>query len=250
MKLSFFKSVLYVPGLFFDLILIPLIPFLLLYNIYTRCICKTLCITDYYPRNSKETIVFLIHGSGFNSSEFLLYRYLLYLLNYKYVCILDYDGIISNQKYSSISDYAIKLEECISTNCKKYNCKECILIGHSMGGLISSYYAENIYKYSNNNFKISKILTLGTPWNGSEWIKLLNKTETRYSEINDSNFFMDFLKSKIQYSNSQYYNFYGPYDFFIFRDSKLYNGQNYRYAAAGHYSILFFAIYDCIQILK
>ena len=240
----------YIPGLFCDVLLLFAIPFLCLYNIYTRYIFKLSLICDIYPENTKNTAVFLVHGSGFNSSEFILYRLILYLLNYRYVFSIDYDGIISNKPYSSITDYSYILQKNIIETSNKYNYTECILIGHSMGGLICSYYSEYINRYSKNFINISKIISIGTPWNGSKLISLFHKNEIRYLEINNYQNFITDLKLKIIFSKIQYINIYCKYDLFIINLCDLSSAKNYVYLFGGHYSILLFCIYDLIKILK
>jgi triacylglycerol lipase len=65
--------------------------------------------------------------------------------------------------FISIERCADILDRYIRDVCRETGKDEVILIGHSMGGLVSSYYAENIAK----DVKVRAVMTLGSPLHGT-----------------------------------------------------------------------------------
>jgi hypothetical protein len=55
---------------------------------------------------------------------------------------------------------------------------------------------------------------------------------------------------KYRMLNGKYINMYARYNSFISNDCVIYNVINYVYTHAGHYTILFFVVYDLISILS
>ncbi|KPK32564.1 MAG: hypothetical protein AMS24_03905 [Chlamydiae bacterium SM23_39] len=108
-----------------------------------------------WERNNKKAI-FLVHGY-FNNSN--IWAFFGNYLNKKGLGPIYTVNLGS--PFHSIEEYVKKLKEEIE---KKKGLKEIILIGHSMGGLISWYLAlkENI------KVKITDIISIGVPFEGTK----------------------------------------------------------------------------------
>lgn len=117
------------------------------------------------PKQDKIPIL-LIHGNGFNETEWVLGRQFLKKEHYGSVFSLNYDGLLTNDSKMGIDDYAKeKISHKIKEIKKATGQNEIILIGHSMGGLIASQYAENIAV--DDKTTIKHIISIATPWQGA-----------------------------------------------------------------------------------
>lgn len=89
------------------------------------------------------TPILLLHGSGFNESEFVVARYYLNQPKYGSVFSLNIEGILSRDPTKGIDDYAFGIVgETIKKIITLTQCNSVIPIGHSMGGMIAMFYAE------------------------------------------------------------------------------------------------------------
>ncbi|MBS0625664.1 MAG: alpha/beta fold hydrolase [Verrucomicrobia bacterium] len=120
------------------------------------------------PESPKQNGVpiLLLHGSGFNESEWAFGRMFLKNDNYGSVFSLNYDKMASNDPTKGIDDYAAeKVREKIQEIKRLTNQDELIIIGHSMGGLIAGDYADKFSK--EDGVKVKHIISLASPWQGS-----------------------------------------------------------------------------------
>lgn len=124
------------------------------------------CKASFNPKSADikqgQIPVVLIHGSGFNDSEWLVGRQFFKKQEYGSVFSLNYDGLISNDPTKGIEDYA---RDKISAEIKKIKAmtgsNSVILIGHSMGGLIAGYYAEHCAEADGVN--IDHVINIASP---------------------------------------------------------------------------------------
>lgn len=70
--------------------------------------------------------------------------------------------------FSKIETFALRLKKKIEKMQRKFQLEEIVLIGHSMGGLVASYYAMHFDK---NNL-VKQIISLGTPFQGTKVAKI------------------------------------------------------------------------------
>lgn len=113
--------------------------------------------------------VLLLHGSGFNESEWLVGRQFLKEEQYGSVFSLNYDGLISNDPSKGIEDYArCKISAEVKKIKKITGSDRVILIGHSMGGLIAGYYAE--YFAQADKVNVEHVISIASPWQGTPLI--------------------------------------------------------------------------------
>jgi pimeloyl-ACP methyl ester carboxylesterase len=125
-----------------------------------------------------KTPILLLHGSGFNESEWIIGRLFLKNELYGSVFSLNYDGLIGNDPHKGIDDYArdkIRVE--IKRITDLVGAESVILIGHSLGGMIAGYYAE--YFAKKDQIHIKHVISIASPWLGSPILDLM----WRYSNI-------------------------------------------------------------------
>ena len=118
---------------------------------------------------AKKTPIILVHGSGGTQLEWIesipyTEKYLpdhpIYAFSLDYIFDIQTEQQTSALRIHSIEQYAERLSGCINwvLNQTYYNeqeRKQVCLIGHSMGGLIASYYAKNLASNLNINSSIN-----------------------------------------------------------------------------------------------
>jgi pimeloyl-ACP methyl ester carboxylesterase len=211
-------------------------------------VCLTLAkINMNRTRIKKNAIpILLIHGSGFNESCWLLGRLFLRKKNYGSVFSLNYDGLVTNDPLKGIDDYAEgKLSEKIIVIKKMTQQDEIILIGHSMGGLISSYYAQ--YQAVKDQVEVKHLISIASPWKGVPILKWLPNflRAKRYDHMKINNAFLKELVSSARSSERRrerfYYNIASTADFIVPASMSLLTEDPRRqkiYNSLGHYGLL------------
>ena len=193
-------------------------------------------------KGDHKKALLLVHGSGVTELNFLSARNIIDKImnksgkHYKvYACNLN--GHTAD-KSESIEDYAKKLYDKIQT----ISAEEIILIGHSMGGLVSAYCAENY------NVPVKKIITIGTPWEGSPILsKLIGNfwyKGARFYQMLPNSDWLNKLHQQVKKSKINYYT-YGsnldyivPYEYSILDDSIYTNFINKHISYHGHVMLI------------
>ncbi len=147
------------------------------------------CKSNFNPKpedvKQRTTPILLLHGSGFNQSEWVVGRQFLKNQEYGSVFSLNYDGLASNDPTKGVEDYA---QDKISKEIKRIKeltgSDRIILMGHSMGGLIAGYYAENLAKADEVN--VEHVISIATPWQGTPSIDCFWKLGGRFSKERES----------------------------------------------------------------
>lgn len=122
-----------------------------------KCECRP-------PPRRGEVPILLIHGSGFNQSEWLPLRgYLGMDGRVGPVYTVNYGGLLSGDKTASIHDLAVthimpKLEEIF----RDTRMRRVILVGHSLGGLIAAEVAERVAGVG----EVIKVIAICSPFHG------------------------------------------------------------------------------------
>lgn len=135
----------------------------------------------------ENAAILLIHGSGFNEMGFCIGRWFLqggrfsepengykgavYSLNYN-------KSLLKQDKDKGIDDVVMeKIRPKILQMVKETGQNKVILIGHSMGGLLATYYAE--YCALEDEVQVEKIIAIGTPFKGAPLLCLLDTTKCK-----------------------------------------------------------------------
>lgn len=151
-----------------------------------------------------ETAVYFIHGTADQSSAFQ-----------RVVERLIQEGLPSEisslnlpsfeQRYlgKSIEFFAEQLREKIKAN----GHRRVILIAHSRGGLVASYFAEYLAKVA--GIEVSLVMTVGTPFNGSYLaMRPLTWFSDSIKEMEIGSDFLTQLKKKIMENLTNLYHFF------------------------------------------
>lgn len=113
-----------------------------------------------------KTPIVLLHGNYFNESEFVVGRYFLNKEQYGSVFSFNLEGYLSIDKEKGIDDHAYgKAREKIKEITKITECNSVILLGHSMGGVIATFYAENIAE--EDEIEANHVFTVDSPVKGT-----------------------------------------------------------------------------------
>jgi pimeloyl-ACP methyl ester carboxylesterase len=246
----------------FEIILLLLAPL----AITIRYCTKNTTYFDTKHDHNKKTIL-LVHGSGFNQSEWIMGY--LWLRRKHNIYALDNAGLISNGDNESILDYVEKVRNKIEKIKYETGTKKITLIGHSMGGLIVSHYFE--FFSSIDNTDVEKVILIGSPVDGSPVLNIYKKylalaqrfivllqryfvlpqrcivlaqryfvLPQRYIEMSEGSEFLKKLKNKIYLTDSnKYITFATTGDFFVPPNSAHLCGRNnITFNYCGHYSII------------
>jgi pimeloyl-ACP methyl ester carboxylesterase len=109
--------------------------------------------------------VLLIHGSGFNQSEWLPLRaYLATDPRIGPTYTVNFGGLCWHDKSSSIHDIAVDcIMPVLELMFRDTSARKAVLVGHSLGGLIAAEVAENVAKSG----EIVKVITICSPFLGA-----------------------------------------------------------------------------------
>jgi len=182
---------------------------------------------------AKKTPIILVHGSGGTQLEWIesipyiekhLPDHPIYAFSLDYMFDVQTEQQTSALRIHSIEQYAERLSRCINwvLNRTYYNeqeRKQICLIGHSMGGLIASYYAKNLAGNLNNNMVVNSslnnnlnsnlnnsitvnVFSISSPYGGAPLLnykifkKILNTT--RHKQMTPKSEFLTNLTSDIK----------------------------------------------------
>ena len=119
-------------------------------------------LTRFDPKenvDANQRPILLVHGYLHNSSAWIYHRYRLRQMGYKNIYTINL-----GHPFQSIEDYAQKVAEKVKKIEQLTGSKKVALIGHSMGGIVSSYYAMNLAPED----KVTDVITLGSPLIGTK----------------------------------------------------------------------------------
>lgn len=143
---------------------------------------------------SQGSPILLVHGYAQNQSDWFWVQYQLKQWGMGPVYTVNLWN-----PFSGIEVHAETLAQKIQFLKNKHPHQAITLIGHSMGGLVASYYAENMA-----DDRIKKIITLGTPFYGTRIAGLGAGLNAEQMAPNSD--FLDSLREKIQNSSIPYYH--------------------------------------------
>ncbi len=127
-----------------------------------------------------KTPILLLHGSNFNESQWIIGRLFLNKPHYGSVFSLSYDGWITNDANRGIEDYAGgKIREEIKRIKALTKSDELIIVGHSMGGMVGSYYAEHFAEQ--DGVRVEHVISIASPWRGTPTLGCVEKISRYFS---------------------------------------------------------------------
>ena len=161
-----------------------------------------------------NTPIVLIHGSGFNESQWIIGCQFFKGKDYGSVFSLSLDRHLFPNPDNGIEDYARMVKVKVDGIKKLTGRNDVILIGHSMGGLVGCYYKELFASET----EIKKVISISTPWYGSPLLNMLTrltkhaipsifKKPKRHCNMRNEEGVFDQLRERTV-SDSAYYNIY------------------------------------------
>lgn len=159
---------------------------------------------DKSQNQDRETAIYFIHGTADQASAFQLVADRLIQAELpNEISTLNLLSFDQRYQGKSIVFFAEQLREKIRAN----QHQRVILIAHSRGGLVASYFAEFLAKQA--GIEVPLIITIGTPFNGSYLaINLLSWFSDSIKEMKiDSDFLIE-LKKKIMAESLSSYHFF------------------------------------------
>jgi len=172
------------------------------------------------------TPILLVHGFSRHPTDWFWFKR--QLANPAYTIELE-------PAKESIATLAACLDRKVRQICAERQTNKVILIGHSMGGLVSSYYAENLAEPGT----VASVITLGSPLKGTKMAVFgcgRNVTEM----LPDSDFLAQ-LREKISTSQIPYLHIATKMDNIVIphTSSILDNGTNYCLEEATHLGLMY-----------
>ncbi|MGQ3892096.1 esterase/lipase family protein [Legionella sp. CNM-4043-24] len=159
--------------------------------------------------------IYCVHGTADRAGAFkkIVKRLLKTDLptNIRYIYLVSFEGRFQG---NSIEFFSHQLLAKIQAN--KSGVVD--LIGHSRGGLVNAWFAENLA--IENNIRVRKQFGLGTPYSGSDLaLPILAEFSMSVEEMKPDNRFLTDLQEQILVSKSQYYFVVGGDDIIV-RDGR------------------------------
>jgi len=155
--------------------------------------------------SKNTTAVLLIHGYARNQSDWL------WFINRLSEIPLPIYTVNLTPPFASIQQIAENsLIEKIKEIKQQTGCQELIIIGHSMGGLVASYYSE----YLDQSKLVTKVITIASPFHGTKIS--IAAAGANAKQMLPWAIFTDELREKIKTSDKKYYQVASQFDNLIF----------------------------------
>ena len=156
-------------------------------------------------QDSQKHVVLLIHGFCRAQTDWLWFQSKLAKLIPNPIYTLNLANPLS-----PIQTMAESLTRKIEHIKEDTNCESITLIGHSMGGLVSSFYAENL----DIDNLVNKVIMIGSPINGTKAAVL--GVGKNVKQMLPNSVFLSQLREKIYNSKKQYYTVASKMDNLIY----------------------------------
>lgn len=168
--------------------------------VFVHCCLYPLGFKRYKPQfqtnNETPIPILLVHGYLHNQISWLWFRHQLQ----KTVGLGPVYSLNLYPPFESIETYAKCIQTKIQSIQEETHCQQVFLIGHSMGGLASSFYAEHLATPED----IAGIITIGSPFAGTR-VATLGYGKNVHEMMPSSAFCLD-LKTRVETSTLPYYS--------------------------------------------
>lgn len=153
-----------------------------------------LCIKFKQKQKYKSTPILLVHGYTQSRLYWHLFKFRLARKQKRDIYTVDL-----GDDYAGIDVLAKNLKKRVDEILRETKSKKIILIGHSMGGLVSTYYTENLSKDT-----VKSVITISSPYFGTKLSVLVKGKNAEQMGINSR--FLSNLRKKLQNSKVKYYH--------------------------------------------
>jgi pimeloyl-ACP methyl ester carboxylesterase len=170
-----------------------------------------------------KTPILFIHGNGYNEMQWVVGRVLLSKdKSLGSMFSLNLDGLVTNKETHGIDDYAQKVAKKVEEIKKLTGRNDVDLVGHSMGGLVASYFTEHLSAAQNS--RVTRVITISTPWAPpillsqiteltKRWLPTLFTNQKRFQQMRGENGFLDDLKARaLSNKKTVYFSLYSTAD--------------------------------------
>lgn len=170
-----------------------------------------------------KTPILFIHGNGYNEMQWVIGRRILSKdKSLGSLFSLNLDGLVTNKETHGIDDYAQKVAKKVEEIKKLTGRHDVDLVGHSMGGLVASYYTE--YLSEAQNSRVTRVVTISTPWSPpivlsqiteltKRCLPTLFNNQKRFQQMRGENGFLDDLKARaLSNKKTVYFSLYSTAD--------------------------------------
>ena len=156
------------------------------------------------PHNS-DTAILLVHGYCRSQIDWLWLRKQLKSTNCN-IFTLNLMPLLSSIEEITTQNLPAKIAQIK----QQTNCKQIILIGHSMGGLVSSYYKE----FLDHDKLITAVITIGSPYHGTKIS--VAAAGINAQEMCPGSEFLARMRQQIATHNQDYYQISSKFDNIVF----------------------------------
>ena len=155
------------------------------------------------PRTGAIPIL-LIHGSGFNQSEWLPLRaFLATDPNIGPTYTVNLGGLCWHDRSASIHDIAVnRIHPILELMFRDTGARKAILVGHSLGGLIAAEVAETVAKSG----EILKVISICSPFHGAPLLEHADKicpSRETDQQMRDGSPYLQALRTGILHKDQQ-----------------------------------------------
>ena len=165
----------------------------------------------FYPRYSHAPPILLVHGSGANEAQWVFAPW--YLKGRFNVYTVQLNELPASPK-TSIKSLAEIVDQKVQQIYQDTG-QPITLVGHSMGGLVSAWYAE---EFPHTEIYLKQVITIASPWRGAPALQHLNLGTVRHSEMTPGSIFLQQLSERMRRPRHLYTCFGSPYDFQVPRE--------------------------------
>lgn len=198
--------------------------------------------------------ILLLHGSSGNhgTMSFGVYRLMKHFP--KSVFTVQYDGVWRTDPKKGIDDYLPTITaKCLEIQ-EKTQQNQIYMVGHSLGGLLAARFVQKeAYKY---NISVPAIVTIGSPWRGSELINKIwstGKAKQRHEDMRPKSKFLTELNQEL-ISTTKYYcvgsvnDLLVPYKQSVPENRSLEHLDNLCLSSVGHYTLVVYpVVWDFVE---
>lgn len=179
-----------------------------------RVVCRNIGEIGYLnPNNTagqSDIAIYCIHGTCDNVSAFYYIMKNIKDALPKEICSVHVPAFTDRWHGQSIEYFAEELKNKILDN----NHKNVILIGHSRGGIVASYFAE--YLAAEINVNVLGVIAISAPFTGSKHaIWPLRWMSTSVDEMKINSDFLNKLNNRIRKSTKRYFYVAAKYDWLV-----------------------------------
>jgi triacylglycerol lipase len=148
--------------------------------------------------------VLLIHGYGANSGYWRAMSKALQQAD------ILHHGIDLEPVFGNIDHYTPAVHHAIETLCQETGKEKIVIVAHSMGGLVARAYLR-----AHSDMRIAKLITLGTPHNGTGWANLglgKNSAQMRWDNGISSQWLQELAAAETAHTRTLIVSIYSHHD--------------------------------------